>query len=110
MRLNSTAETCRTSRKERPGQIHELVTGEKRRIRPRTIENNKLARGPASDIALNQKGLRMRQRSIYTAPPGSPIPPMKRKSNGRTMENTGCVYFRGLKVRYPFSRTVWSPP
>src|SRR5574342_432980 len=96
IKLKKTADTCRARRNESPGQMPELLVCEKRRTRPRMIATRRFDIGPASDMALSQNRLRIRQRSIYTAPPGKPIPPMTRKSNGKIKENNGCVYLSGL--------------
>jgi len=61
--------------------------------------SSRFAAGPAAETAAPHHLLLSRCRSMYTAPPGKPIPPSARNSSGRPMLSMGWVYFSGLKDR-----------
>src|SRR5574341_2057119 len=86
IRFKTRAETCKKARKARPGQIPLDVTGAKRNNRPSRMASSRFEAGPASGTALTQPRLRKRQVSMYTAPPGRPIPPRTRRSEEHTSE------------------------
>lgn len=64
-----------------------------------TTAKSTFVSGPAAEIRLCFHLPRMRPRSMKTAPPGRPMPPMITKSTGSTMLSSACVYFSGLRVR-----------
>ena len=64
-----------------------------------TTANSTFVSGPAAEIRLCLQRPWIRSRSMKTAPPGSPIPPMITKITGSTMLSSACVYFSGFRVR-----------
>ncbi len=64
-----------------------------------TTANSTFVSGPAAEMRLCRHRPLIRPRSMKTAPPGSPIPPMITKRTGSTMLSRACVYFTGLSVR-----------
>lgn len=64
-----------------------------------TAANSAFVSGPAAETRLCRQRPGIRPRSMNTAPPGRPIPPMITKSTGSTMLSSACVYFSGFSVR-----------
>jgi hypothetical protein len=59
----------------------------------------RLSSGPMADTKLCRHFPRIAPRSMYTAPPGRPMPPVSRKIMGNTMLSPVSAYLAGLSVR-----------
>ena len=97
--FSSRAVTCRNPRNATPAQNTECAGSKSTLVSVSSaIAKPRLTAGPARLTSVCLRGVIQPVRT-YTAPPGSPIPPIAMNSTGNPRDSSGCEYFSGFRVR-----------